>query len=144
MVGIEDLRDATDVPARLGLPPDRLPECQRRLNSGGGGEEEQIARDGPAVIIEDDGQPGLPWLARAIRHEDVELGVVGLPDGIGPFGLGAMDEVEGFAIGLRTVVGQRHERGFQPTNHPVDGPVRRDRFAEPSCDEGRLAVHGRR
>ena len=131
------------MPARLGLPPDRLAEGQRRLDRRRRPEEEQVAGDRPAVIVEDDGQPGLSRLARVIRHEEVELGVIGLPDGVGPRGLGAMDEVEGIAVCLRPLVSQCHQRRLQRTDHHVDRPVARNRFAEPGRDERGLAVHSR-
>ena len=94
------------MPAWLHLPPDCLAECECRLDRRGSPEEQQKARDGPAVIIEDYGQPGLTWLVQAIRDEDIELGVIGLPDGIWPLCLRATDEVKGIAISLRTVMGQ--------------------------------------
>ena len=129
------------MPAGLGLPPDRLAERQGGLNRRRGTEEEHIPGDRPAVIVEDDGQPRLPGLALTIFHEDVELAVIRLPDGVGRFGLPAVDQVEAVAVRFRALVRQRDQRGVHSLNHEVDGSVTWNRFAQPRCHHGRLAVH---
>jgi hypothetical protein len=100
MIGVEHLGDAADMPAGLGLAPDRLAKRQGRLNGRRGGEKEQIAGDSAAVIIEDDGQPRLAGLVLVVFDQDLELGVIGLPGGVGRLGVPAMHEVEGVAVGL--------------------------------------------
>lgn len=49
------------------------------------------------------GRAGSPF---ASTTRIVELGVVGLPDGIRALGLAAVDELEAIAVGRRALVGQ--------------------------------------
>ena len=96
VVGIEDPGDAADLPARSALAPDRLPQRQGRLDRRRGRERQRVARHGTAVVVEDDGQPRLLGLATPVFEPDVQLGMVGLPDGVGRGRFVAVDQVERF------------------------------------------------
>jgi hypothetical protein len=64
-----------------------------------------VAGDGAAVIIEHDRQPGLLGFSVLPNNPDVQFAVVGLPDGIGRVRFPAMDQIEGFRIGLGPFMG---------------------------------------
>src|SRR6266508_6537775 len=58
MVGVEDLRNATDMPVRLALAPDRLAQREGGVEDGRRLREQIITRDSAAVVILNDRQPG--------------------------------------------------------------------------------------
>jgi hypothetical protein len=106
VIGVENLRYAANIPAGPALAPDRLAQRKRGLNCGGRGERNKITRDRATIVVEDDRQPRLPGLA-AVLHENVELGVIRLPDRIRRLGLGAVNQIEAVAVGLGALM--RHE-----------------------------------
>lgn len=59
----------------------------------------------PGVVVLDDGQPRPARLARRRDHPQVQLGVVGLPDRIGPLGLAPVHQVEQRPVMDSRVVG---------------------------------------
>ena len=141
VVRVENLRDARDMPTCLGFSPDCLAQRQRGLNRRRGTEEEHIPADRAAVIVEDDGQPRLTGLALTIFHENVELAVIRLPDGVGRFSLPAVDQIEAVAVRFRAVVSQGHQRRFHSLNHEVDSLVTWNRLAQLGRDQSHLAMH---
>ena len=56
-VGVQHLRDATNIPPRIVFAPDRLAQCHCGLNCGGRLESEKISCYGAAIIIENDSKP---------------------------------------------------------------------------------------
>ena len=113
MVGVEDVGDAADVPARIALAPDRLAQRQRGLERDGRLEADAEAGDRAAVVVEDDGQPGPRGLAALVEDPDVQRRVVGLPDLVGSAGLAAIEQVEALAVHLRALVGERDQGGVE-------------------------------
>jgi hypothetical protein len=94
VVGVEHARDAADVPARLGLAPDRLPQRQGGLQRRRRAEVDRIPGNGPGIVVLDHGQPRPRRVTRRGHHPQVELGVIGLPDLVGTGCLPAVDQLE--------------------------------------------------
>ena len=67
--------------------------CQRRLCGGGTVKREQESGNGPAVVVDDDGQPGARDLPLS-RLPKIQLGVIGLPYLVGSHGFSAVDQIE--------------------------------------------------
>jgi hypothetical protein len=144
VIDVEHLGDSADMPASLRLPPDRLTQCQCCLNGRRWLEGKEVAGDGPAVVVEHDRQPGAAGIACTIPDEDIQLAMIGLPDRIGCVGLGPINQVERRAVGLRPLVRQRHEGGFQLADHRKDYLVARWPLPQLLCCLHRLAVDRRR
>ena len=108
------------------------------------GERERVAGDGTAVVVEDDGQPRLSRLPSPVFQPDVELRMVGLPDGVGAGRLVTVDQVEGFGIGLRPLMGQGHQGRVQVADQTVRRSVARRSFAELLGEGDGLAMDGGR
>ena len=70
--------------------------------------------------------------------------MIGLPDGVGAGRLVAVDQVEGFGIGLRPLMGQGHQGRVQIADHGIDGAVARRRLPEPLGEGDGLAMDRRR
>jgi hypothetical protein len=109
VVGIEDLGNAEDDPVGVGFPPDRLAQhqggaCRRRAIEGN-----EEACDRATVVVDDDGQPRPCRLAVGPFGPEIELGVIGLPDLVRPFGFTPMNQVVGLAIGLLEIKSERFE-----------------------------------
>ena len=117
--------------------------ARRRLDRRGAAEEQRVAGHGPAVVVEDDGQPRLPGPPLPVFQQDVEFRMIGLPDGVGTGRLVAMDQVEGVGVGLRPLVGQGRQGRVQRANRGRDGIVGRWDLAEPIGEGEGPAVDGR-
>src|SRR3954462_13603281 len=70
--------------------------------------------------------------------------MIGLPDGIGAGRFVAVNQVEGFGIGLRPLVGQGQEGWLQVADHGIYDPVGRRRLPELFGKDDGLAMDGRR
>jgi hypothetical protein len=110
----------------------------------GAAEEQSVAGHGAAVVVEDDGQPGLFGLPTPVFQPDVQFRMIGLPDGVGTSGLVAMDQIDCVGIGLRPFVGQGHQGWVERADHGIDGAVTRWGFPEPLGKGDDLAMNGRR
>src|SRR5450830_2113482 len=64
-----------------------------RFNAEGAPEEDAVPGDRSGAVVQDDGQPGPGRMTGLVQDEDVQLGVVGLPDVVGTLGLTAVDEL---------------------------------------------------
>lgn len=113
VVHIQDAGDAADVPARLGLAPDRPAQGEGCLYGRGGGQVDRPAGKRSAVVVLDDGQPRPGRLAAGADDPKVKLGVVGLPDVVGTLGLPPQDEVERLRVPTRTLLGENDQRGIE-------------------------------
>src|SRR5271157_5768951 len=82
------------------LLADGLVQGEGCLHRGGGVQGQEVPCHGTAVVVEDDGEPRLARVPLLITNEDIEFGMVRLPDGVGRFRLPAVDEVEGLAVGF--------------------------------------------
>ena len=110
----------------------------------GAPKKSRIAGDRPAVIVEDDGQPGL--LAACPRHPSRRCRA--RCDRPARWRWAPRPRCDGRGRRRRCKPSTPREPaspapGSRCTDHHVDGPVTRDRFAEPGRDERGLAVHGR-
>jgi hypothetical protein len=123
-------------PSRVGLAPDRLPQRQRQVQRGRGAEEHGVASDRAGAVVEHDGQPRPRRRAGLVEDEQVEFGVVGLPDLVRPLGLAPVDQLVAVPQRHRPVVRQRQQLRVQGGHDRVDGAVGRDR---PAVLEGRAA-----
>ena len=113
VVDMQHGREAAHRPGRVGLAPDRLPQRQRGLQRGRGAEEDRVPGDRAGMIILDDGQPGPGGPAARIEHQQVQFGVVGLPDLVGAVRLPAVNQLEPVPVGHRAVPGQGDQAGIQ-------------------------------
>jgi len=136
VVGVQDVGQAMHRPTRVGLAPDRLPQRQREVQRGRGAKEHGVAGDRAGAVVEHDGQPRPGRCPRLVEHEQVELGVVGLPDLVRPLRLAPVDQLVAVPQRHRPVVRQRQQLRVQGGHDRVDGAVGRDR---PAVLEGRAA-----
>jgi hypothetical protein len=86
------------------------------------------------MVVEDDGQPRARRAAVAIQDEDVELGVVGLPQVVRVPGLAAVDQLVLVAQGGRAFVGQGHQVRVEAGHDRGHAAVRGDRPPMGRCD----------
>ncbi len=134
VVGVEDLGNATDLPAGITLAPDRIPQGQGGLERAGRFQTETVARDGPTMVVFDERQPRLDGRAVRCAQMDWEQGVIGLPDFIGALGVAPVKQVIGFGIGARPVMGERDQGGVETTNNGTHLPLARHRPALLLCE----------
>lgn len=144
VIGIEGLRDATDMPAGIALAPDRVPQRQGSSECGRDGETEAIRGDRAAVVIEDDRQPWSHRCAALVAHPEVERRVVCLPEIVGSGRFPAMEQVEGEPIGLRPRVCQGDEACVDALDARGDGAITRHWPVLPPGDPRDLAMDVRR
>ena len=143
VVGVEPLRNAADRPARLALAPDRPSQRQRRLQRARGARRQMIRGDGAAMVVDDDRQPRADHRTCRVMHQDVELGVVGLPDLVRGCRFAPMQQLVALPIGLGALVG---EHGHRRVHCPHGGMHRRIARRRPTLlrDGGaHQAVNGR-
>lgn len=93
--------------------------ARRPRTDKGKRQRDRVTRHGAAVIVEDDGQPRFSGLA-AVVYEDIKLRVVSLPDGVRRDRFGAVDQIEGLAVGLRAFMRQGQQARFQSPDYRVD------------------------
>jgi hypothetical protein len=94
VVDVQHVGDAADRPGRGGLTPDRLAQRQRCVQRGRGAEEHRVPGDRAGVVVDHRGQPRPRGRPIGVEDQDVELGVVGLPEGVGPAGTVPPDQLE--------------------------------------------------
>ena len=82
IVRVENVRNAAHDPARVLFAPDRLTQRQRCVQRGWVFEREEVPSHSAAVIVDHGGEPRLGNLAVRTDQQNVERGVVGLPDRI--------------------------------------------------------------
>ncbi len=123
VVGVEYIGNPTNMPARIILPPDCLAQRKRRLYGRWRLEKQEIASNSTAVVIQNYRQP---WLGRTFTiplHQDIEEGVIRLPNRIGSLCLAAVNQVESGAVGLLSFMRQSQEPcGYLP-HHLIDDVV---------------------
>ncbi len=66
-------------------------------------ERERKARNGPAMIVDDDGQPRPVRLPVVAYCPEIKLGVIGLPDLVRALCLSAVDQIVCVAISLLAI-----------------------------------------
>jgi hypothetical protein len=116
-IGVERLGNPADVPARIVLAPDRLAQCQRGVQGGGGIEREEVARHGATVVVQDHGEPGLRRGLALTEGENIQETVISLPDRVGGLSFATTEEIEALLVGFCPVVRQRCQgRGELPDN----------------------------
>jgi hypothetical protein len=92
------------------------------------------------VVVLDDGQPRAPAF---VKDQDVELGVIGLPDLVGRRRLAAVDELEALAVTHRPLVREHDEPRVQRAHDRVHRCVARRRPPMLARDIDRLAMDER-
>src|SRR2546430_16816165 len=100
VVGIKCQRNTTDMPLREQLAPDGLTEHQSCLYRRGRMKTDPKPRNGAAVVIHNDGEPGPRRRPTVLLHPEIHEGVVGLPDVIRPLCFAAIKQIKGGAIGF--------------------------------------------
>ncbi len=107
--------------------PDTLTQSQGRAQGRRRLESEIIARNGPAVVIDDDRQPGLSHGSIVAQQLDVELRVIDLPYRVRPESFAPVNQIEALAVYLVASVCQHHQPSWEG---PYDSPNNRiARFA---------------
>lgn len=144
MIDMEDVGHAADGPGGIGLAPDRLPQRERGLQGRGGSEEDAVPGDGARVIVEHEGQPGPGRRAAGVQHEDVEQGMIGLPDGIRPLGAVTVDQFEAVPIRRGPVMGERDESRVECARDRMNGGIGRHRPRLRPGHRGDAPMNGRR
>jgi hypothetical protein len=79
------------------------------------------------MVVQDQRQPRSCGRPIAVQDEDVELGVVGLPDLVWPVRFAAVDQLVAVTPRGRAVLGERHQRRVDRGDDPRDRAVRRHR-----------------
>ncbi len=143
VIRVELGRNAARAPAGIGFPPDGLVQDQRCLRCAGGGKPEEIAGNRPAVVIEDNGEPGSLGFSRIVEDEDWQERVVGLPYVVRRSRLVAVDQVKLLLVRLRSLMRERRQRRSKPADDPADGAGAWRRPAPLPADAFRFAVDGR-
>jgi len=109
VVGVQHVGQAVHRPVGVGLAPDGLAQRQRQVQRRGSAQEQGVAGDGPRAVVEHDRQPRPGRAAVRVQHQQVQLGVVGLPDLVRPVGLPAVHQLVAVAQRRRPVVRQRQQ-----------------------------------
>jgi len=143
MVGVKHVGDAAHRPRRVGFAPDRVAQRERGLQRRRSAEEDGVAGDGAAEVIENHRQPWPCGAARRIEDEQVEPRVVGLPDRVGRGGLAPQRQLEAVAVGGRTLMGEREQTAIEPGNDRPGRRVTRRCPATLGRQSGDLPVHVR-
>jgi len=99
--------------AGCAFAPDRLAQRERGLQRRRRSDEHDVPRDRAAVVVLNDRQPRTHCTPVLVDDQDVELGVVGLPDLVGRRRFAAVDELEAFAVAHRPVMREHHEAGVE-------------------------------
>src|SRR5271170_6533272 len=100
VIGVEHIGNPRNMPTWIVLAPDRLAQSKRRLCGRRRLEKQEIASNSTAVVIQNYRKP---WLSRIFTfplYQDIEEGVIRLPDRIGSLCLSAVNQVERRAVGL--------------------------------------------
>lgn len=90
---------------------------------------DHVSADRAGVIIHDGGQPGAVGLPVRADDENVEFGVVGLPDVVRPFRPTAEHQLVTIAVGRGTFQRGGDERWVEGLHDLPDGRVARRRFS---------------
>lgn len=132
VVDVENVGNAAHRPRGIGLAPDRLPEREGRVHRGRGTGKDCVSADRARVVVDHDREPGAIRLpARGAGNEDVEFGVIGLPDLVGAVGSAAVHQLVPIAIRGGSIQRERHERRIEGLHNISDGGVARHRQAPP-------------
>ncbi|MGC5010137.1 hypothetical protein ACLQ2R_05175 [Streptosporangium sp. DT93] len=142
MVDVEGVQDAAQVPVQLALAPDRVPEGKRGGQRRGRGEVDRVAGDGPGVVVFDDGAPGPGRVAGRGDHPQIELGVVGQPDLVEPFGLAPVHQLIQLLVAARSLLDQHGQGRVQAADDGIHGGVAGHWPVLFGGDRGDLAVDG--
>jgi hypothetical protein len=126
VIGIQDPWNAAHLPCRFGLAPDGLAQGERGVKGAGRLKGHHVAGHGTAILIKNDREPGFPRTAFLIGEQNVEQGVVGLPDDIGRIRFAAVQEILGVAVDLAALMGQCHQGGVKLSHDVVDHVVAGD------------------
>ncbi len=129
VVGVEHVGDAVHRPPGIGLAPDRLAQRQRQVQRRRCAEEHRVAGDRAGAVVLHDGQPRPGRGAVGVEDEQVEFGVVGLPDHVRALGLAAVDQFVAVPQRHRAVMGESEQVRVQLGDDRVHGAVGRDRPA---------------
>src|SRR4051812_7133049 len=122
-IRVEHQRHPTDMPAGAVFTPDRLAQGQRGVERRGGIEGEEVPSDGPAIVVDHYGEPGLGGGLALTPEEDVEYIVIRLPDGVGTLSFTAIEQIEALLVGFDTLVSQGRQPGRKRTDNGRDGAV---------------------
>ncbi len=131
------------MPAGVVFTPDRLAQGQRGVERRGGIEGEEVTSDGPAIVVDHHGEPGLGGGFTLAHEEHIEYIVISLPDGIGTLSFTAIEQIEALLVGFGTLVSQGRQPGRKRTDNVIDGAVAWWRemvllgpLTDPSMDNG--------
>lgn len=129
-----------------------LAQRQRRVQDRGRSAREAVGGDRPAVVVEDDREPGLDQATLLVGDPDIERRVIRLPDLVGRGRFAPVEQVELLPVGLAALVGQGDESRVEGAYDGVHRAVARRRpvvragygrdLAPDRGDAGRRAVQG--
>jgi hypothetical protein len=108
---------------RVGLAPDGLAKRERGLQRGRGAQEHGVPRHGTRMIVDHARQPRAHRRPVRVEDQEIQLGVVGLPERIGPLGTVAVDQFETAAEGGLTLMSEDHQGGVQGSDDLIDAAV---------------------
>jgi len=142
VVGVEDFWQAADDPPGVGLRSDGLPQGEGQVQRGRCSQENGVPADRAGAVVDDDRQPGARRVSSFVEDQDVELGVVGLPDLVRAVGLTAVHQLVAVAEPGRAVVRKGQQVRVDRGDDLADGAVRRRGPAPFAGQGGGLAGDG--
>ena len=84
-------------------------------------EERHVSGDGARIIIDDDCEPWPRGLAVRVHDQDIERGVIGLPERIRRFGAMPVNEFVAVAKCRHPFVRQGRKRRIDPSHNGMNG-----------------------
>ncbi|AOF95319.1 hypothetical protein BSY17_4168 (plasmid) [Sphingobium sp. RAC03] len=142
VIDVQDVGNAAYRPGRIGLAPNRLSQRERRVERGGRAEENHVACYHARVIVQHRRQPRPHRATAGIEDQDIELGVIGLPDRIGVFGAVPMHQLELVAEGGSTFMCQGQHRRIDPPHDIAHAAIGRHSPLPFADDGGETAMDG--
>lgn len=95
------------------------------MQRGGCAEKDHISGDRAGMIVENDRKPRPRWLAIRIDDQNVEHGVIRLPERVRRFGAVPVNEFIAIAKSRCALVRQSRQRRIEAANNRVNGCVGR-------------------
>src|SRR5258705_11657064 len=107
------------MPVWMILAPNPLAQGKRGAKRRRRIEPEIIASDRAAEIVDHDGQPWLRCRPVFPKKKNIELRVIGLPDGVWLRRFASINEIEAFTVRLVAPVGEGEGTFRQVTDHTI-------------------------
>ena len=136
--------DRVDSELSSGLPPDYEPRVAAR-RAGRRGVGALLMRYSEPTAAFHKSMSGQTFRSNGpFCRESLPYLMIGLPDGIGAGRFVTVNQVEGFGIGLRPLMGQGQEGWVQVADHGINDAVGRRRLPESLGEGDSLAMDRRR